>query len=363
MAPRWTAAEDRLLRTLYAQGVPLRAISQRIGRSEHAVAERRRTLRIDARARSRPWTSREDQLVRAGAAVGLPATVLATRLRRTPDQVRRRRHALVGAVAPAGVVYSPAEDEAIRAAWTRSEPVDELARRLGRSPGAVRLRARALGLHAPPRRPRWTADEDAAVRDGYERGLTCAEIAATLRGRTTPAVAARAAKLGLATYARRWTAEEDHRLRWLVRDGWELERAAQRLGRTPEALRARTRKLGLPPLRSGAPPGGRGRPWTTHEDELLRLHAGLNPAALAELLGRSSEAVTQRLRRLGLRTGSERSPHHRMPNGNGLTPGQRATVARELRGGGPRRQLAVAQRLGVSPAVVRRVVASRTVRT
>jgi hypothetical protein len=350
--PRWSGEEDRVLHRLYGGGAPLRVIAERVGRSEDAVAERRRTLRMAARPRQRPWSPVEDELLRSGAALGLPATVIAARLRRPPEQVRRRRRVLVGS-RRAPRRFSAAEDAAIAACWAQGGDVEALAGELGRSAGSLRLRARKLGLHRPPARPRWRAYEDAAVRDGYERGLTCTQIATELGGRTAAAIAARAAKLGLATYARSWTAREERDLRRLARDGVGLERAAQLLGRTPEALRARARKLGIPAPRSAHAARG-GRPWTAGDDELLRLHAGLNPAALADLVDRSPEAVTQRLRRLGLRAGAERSPHHAVAARRGLTPGQRAVMARELAAGGAGRQLALARRLGLELADVRR---------
>jgi DNA-binding Lrp family transcriptional regulator len=42
MPPWWSTDEDRLLRQLYEQGAPLRAIAARVGRSPDAVSERRR---------------------------------------------------------------------------------------------------------------------------------------------------------------------------------------------------------------------------------------------------------------------------------------------------------------------------------
>jgi hypothetical protein len=354
MPPRWSGEEDRTLRRLYGgQGAPLRVIAERVGRSQDAVSERRRALGIAPRPRMRPWSPVEDELMRAGTALGLSAAEIAARLRRAPEQVRRRRRALLGS-ARAPVAFTVAEDHAIAECWTGSGDVEALARALGRSAGSLRLRAQKRGLHRPQPRRRWRAYEDAAVRDGYERGLTCAQIAAELAGRSAPAVAARAAKLGLATYARTWTPREDRDLRQLARDGIALGRAAQLLARTPEALRARARKLGMTPPRP-ARAGQAGRRWTAREDELLRLHGALNPAALAELLDRSPEAITQRLRRLGLRAGAERSPHHPAPARGGLTPGQRAAVARELRTGGPGRKLALARRLAVPTAAIRRV--------
>jgi hypothetical protein len=354
MAQRWTPAEDRILRTLYPQRVPIRDIARRLARSEDAVSERRRTLRLAPRSRQLPWSRAEEDLLRAAAAAGLPAGALASRLGRPPQQIRRRRRALLGAAASPRA-YTHGDDEVIRSSWEPEVDVERIARTLGRSAGSIRLRAQKLGCYEPVRRRRWRPYEDAAVRDGYELGLTCAQIATELPGRSASAVAARAAKLGLASHGRIWTSRDDGALRGLVRDGFELERAAQLLARTPEALRARARKLGLAALssrRSHQVP----RRWTPAEDSQLVLHAGLNPALLAELLDRSPEAVSQRLRRIGLRDARERSPHHLVPARNGLTPGELVTVERELRTGGPRRQLALARRLGRRPADIRAVV-------
>jgi hypothetical protein len=78
---------------------------------------------------------------------------------------------------------------------------------------------------------------------------------------------------------------------------------------------------------------------------------GTNPALLADRLGRSPEAVTQRIRRLGLRDTRWRSPHHLVPPQNGhLSPGMMATLVREADADNPGRRLAVARRLGVSVA-------------
>jgi hypothetical protein len=350
MARRWSKDEDRVLVRLYPDGVPIRDIAAQVGRSEEAVCERRRTLGLPARPRQRPWSELEDQLLRAVTATGLPASALADRLRRDPEQIRRRRRRLVGPLLRIRA-YTPADDQRIRASFTDGRDIPALARTLGRSTGSIRLRLQKLGLHQPESRRRWRPYEDAAVRDGYELGLSCAQIATELAGRTASPVAARAAKLGVANYARAWTGHDDRLPRALVGEGVELERAADLLTRTPEAVRARARKLGLTPPRSnraGHPP----RPWTASEDEQLRLHSGLNPATLAELLERSPEAVVQRLRRLG-REGCERSPHHPAPARNGLMPAERAMIVRELARGGPRRQLALAARLGRRPAEIK----------
>lgn len=352
MAARWTTSEDRALGALYRAGEPLTAISDQLGRSQSAVSERRRALGIAMRPRIPPWTAAEDALVRAAHAAGLPASALAQRLGRPVEQVRRRRGRIAGLRA-APRPYTVAEDEQIRAGWERGVDVDVLAGNLLRSPGSVRLRAQKLGLHQPRARPRWHPDEDTVVRDGYEQARSCAQIAAGLSGRSAEAVAARAAKLGVATYARAWSPRDDRGLRALAGEGLAVEAIAQALGRTPQGVLSRARKLDIQlvpriALRTG-------QRWTAAEDEVLRLHAALNPAVLAELLHRSAYAVTQRMRRLGLREG--RSPHHPASRRGTLTPGERATAARELAAGGPARVLAVARRLDVSPAVVRAAAA------
>jgi hypothetical protein len=353
MAQRWTPNEDRVLRRLYPGGVPIAEIASRLGRSVDAVSERRRTLNVPARPRSRPWSEREDQLLHAATQSSVPAQALADLLDRPPEQVRRRRRALLGA-GTTPRPYTPDEDRAIRDAWGPEVDVVALALRLDRSPGSVRSRAGAIGCHAPVARHRWSGYEDAALRDGYELGLTCAEIAQQLPRRTASAVVARAAKLGLASYARVWTVDDDQRLKALTSARVPVEEAARLLSRTPEALRGRARKLGLAPLSTSKASRARRR-WTAAEDDQLRLLIGTNPALLADRLGRTPEAVTQRARRLGLREARWRSPHHLVPPQNGhLSPGMMATLVREADTESPRRRLALARRLGVSLAQVNR---------
>jgi hypothetical protein len=60
------------------------------------------------------------------------------------------------------------------------------------------------------------------------------------------------------------------------------------------------------------------------------LRCAHNPAALAELLDRRRGAITQRLRRVGLREHAGRSPHHPVPSRGWLTPVVPAAMTREL---------------------------------
>jgi hypothetical protein len=344
MARRWTRPEDAVLGRLYRDGAAVRDIAERLGRSEDAVNARRRHLAIAARRVRVAWSEREDAVLSAATQVGLPASLIAERLARPIGQARWRRRAL-GLVSPAARPYTEDEDAAIRATVASDASVEALAGRLGRSSGALRLRAAKLGLLRPTRRRRWAPSEDAALRDGYDSGLSCREIARELSGRTPAAVAARARKLGLATHARRWTAIDDERLRHMTVER-PIDQLARLLGRTPDALRQRARKLELTLVEDRSMGRGRAR-WTAEEDDLLRLHAGLNPAILAGLLERSDRAITIRLSKLGLRAGRERSPHHAAPRLGDLTPGERALLERELDPASPRRRMTLARRLGL----------------
>src|SRR6266508_1980500 len=303
MAGRWTRQQDATLARRYSAGVPRQRIAAALGRSPDAVDARRRALGIPARPPTRPWSRAADDLVRAADAAALPLAEVARAL-----GLQRR-----GARA-----WTPAEDQALGRAGPRGGDLARLGRRLGRSPAALRLRAVTLGLVQPPRRRRWQPDEDRRLRAGYAQGLTCAAIAAHLPGRTAGAVAARARKLGLASYARRWTRQEEAQLRRLAEHGTCLEQAAGILVRTPQALRVRARRLGIRPPPTHRPP--RRRRWTPADDTLLTGQANLDPARLAILLGRSEGAVGRRLAALGLRQGCERSPHHPIAARPRLTP-------------------------------------------
>lgn len=285
---------------------------------------RRRSLGIPAR-RANGWSRADDAVVRAATAAGLAASVIGGRLGRSPDRIRARRRTLLGP-RTAARPYRPDEDAQIRRCVEGGGDLVSLAGRLGRSPDALRLHAQHLGLLHPVSRRRWAEWEDAVLRDGYTSALPYAEIARQLPHRTPTGLAARARKLALISYARRWSSVEDQRLAQLTASGRSLEEIAQRLGRTPEAIRRRAKGLGIAPPRP-APAPRRTRRWTNEEDELLRLHHALNPARLAELLGRSDVAVCRRLCVLGLRASAGRSPHHPAGHRANVSPSTRRRSA------------------------------------
>ena len=154
----------------------------------------------------------------------------------------------------------------------------DVARRFGRSEAAIRLRAPELGLIAAERRRRWSTYEDQLVPEGYEQGLSCDEVAAHL-ARSSTAVAARARRLGSATYARWWRPDEDAAMRTMAAAGVATSVAADRLSRTPEAVRRLSHALGIDLPADLAPNGG--RRWSPREDSILRELSALSPDRLA----------------------------------------------------------------------------------
>lgn len=93
----------------------------------------------------------------------------------------------------------------------------------------------------------WTAEEDVVVRDGAARGLGNREIAELLPGRTTQAVKGRAPLISSVARADRpWAdAEVAEMLRLRAEMVPQPEIAAQ-LGRTTQAVAQRITKMGLP---------------------------------------------------------------------------------------------------------------------
>ena len=91
--PRWTAAEDAVVRT--HAGEPVAVSASLLDRTPWAIYARRKTLRRDGGWVGRhnlPWSPDEDRVLRDHP--DLPARELAARLGRTTAAVNQRRAAL-----------------------------------------------------------------------------------------------------------------------------------------------------------------------------------------------------------------------------------------------------------------------------
>jgi hypothetical protein len=122
--------------------------------------------------------------------------------------------------------------------------------------------------------PRWTADEDRALRAlcGTRRPVN--DIAAPL-GRSPDAVTARRRQIGIAARSRAWTTREDALLRAAAASGVPATWVARRLSRTPDAVRWRQRAL--------VGHSSSAVPYTRAEDDAIRqcFAAGGDVAPLA----------------------------------------------------------------------------------
>lgn len=354
MSRRWTSEEDELLLELYQSGASREAIGQGFGRSADAIDARRRFLSRPARTKPpRRWTQAEDAFLRAASAAGVPGPEVARRLDRTPYAVRRRRE-VIGATRPRAPRYRSEEDALIVSAVT-SGSLAALVPRLGRTEGALRLRAKALGLITVKTRRRWTAQDDAKLRAAYADGLSTTQIKERLLpDRSGGAIVARAHLLGLAETGRRWTVAEDRELAFLVGFGVSATYVANRLARSAEAVNKRCRVLGLLPPPSSLP--RRRGPWSQAEDERLAVLAQESITRLVVVFERSPSAIRRRRHRLGLAP-PQRTHHHPLRNAT-PTRGQVRAIADELPLT-PARALAVARRLDLPLSEIRRVARER----
>lgn len=145
---------------------------------------------------------------------------------------------------------------------------------------------------------------------------------------------------------RSWTPAEDEKLLALRKEGLPLKEIGQRLGRHPEAVRSRLRRLGFPPSKTR-------RAWTPDEDARLRQLRveGWELAELAAILRRTPASVKSRLSYLGLQ---QPGPKTRKPCPK--TARFRRELAELYRQGLPLAE--IARRLDVGPGCLKRTLAA-----
>jgi hypothetical protein len=239
------------------------------------------------------WRREDDALLERLYGEGEPLRRIAERLGRSEDAVVARRRALAIARRDGG--WSAPQDALIRAAAHGGLPASAVAAAMGIAADRVRRR-RARLVGARKAAPRYHAAEDAAIVQALNEGADLNALGERL-GRSPEALRLRARKLGVhdPPGRRRWSAAEDEALRAGYREGQSCQQIAERIGgdRSVAAVVARARKLGLSTY---------GRCWSPDDDERLRVLVQARVAidAAALMLVRTPEAVRQRARRLGL---------------------------------------------------------------
>ncbi len=287
--PPWTDKDDARLRDLHERGQSPRRIAEALKRTKIDVTRRSQALGLYRLLRK--WTAVEDRLLRTQYG-RMSYTELAAELDRSVAAVTGRV-ATLGIARQRAPRWTDADIQRLRALHG-TMPVAELATLMNRSVDAITIRAGRLGLTAQVAEP-WTAREDEQLAELHRNGTGYAAIAAAL-GRSPAAVGGRATKLGLTTSQRMrapsWTKRELATLR--KRYGTVRNRVlAERLGRSIHAIAIKARELGL-----GGEPG---RAWTAKEDRYIKRHYGTMPqTAIAEALQRTRPAVAGRAGFLGV---------------------------------------------------------------
>lgn len=142
----------------------------------------------------------------------------------------------------------------------------------------------------------WTAQQDAILLDEYKRGTKLLRISLMLK-RSETAILDRLRKLSVERRVIPWSAEDDRRLIAAHATGATVQEIATAINRAYPAVVRHMRRLRLERVTA------RRRPWSTNDDAKLRaaFERGENIGMLAQRLNRSSGAIHERLRHIGIR--------------------------------------------------------------
>lgn len=258
----------------------------------------------EAFKRRHHWSREDDQRLGETFFSASPEDV-ARKLGRTRSAVVQRAvkvHRLLrGKSRPRGATWTPKAMAFLRANYGVI-PVREIGETLHRSVPAIHSRAHVLGLPEQALRGSnrlWTMEDERYVLANY--GKLPTELLARQVNRTPVAVTSRALnpRWGAATRRRArkaWAPAEDALLHSAYRK-LPTSSICRTLGRTTESIHGRARKLGLTRPTNKLPP----RQWTGAEDEVLRNTYGrVRPSEIGAKLARTRGSVYHRAERLGL---------------------------------------------------------------
>ncbi len=198
--PRWTPAEDGAMRRMWSEGRPIDEIAAAVGRTYHAVVERRKRLGLPGRpGGGRPRDGARDDELRRLWSEGATTIEAAAALGMSKTGVDGWRRALGLPARQKGNRTVPEErDDELRRLWSEGRTSAEIGRALGLSADGVRSRRVLLGLPARPRGRPGPRDRvrDDELRRLWSEGATTIEAAAAL-GVSRSAVDGRRRALGL----------------------------------------------------------------------------------------------------------------------------------------------------------------------
>jgi len=309
-ANAWLPSEDAALRTAFASDIALRDIARLVGRTLPATRQRIQDLGL-RRNSTRPWSALEDEELAQRYGDEATADLARDLGRGIPALYNRAR--LLGLSRTGEPAWTPWEDAQLRAGYEAGIPVSDLERMIGRTVAAIRTHGSDMGVRHANHPAGWSDEEVARALELAQSGKRYAAIRAQLIAEGFPARSkvGFGMKIRLIGYSRgwgrRWTAEEDDRLRLAYAQGDNLRQLARDLQRKPGSLRWRADELGLQGTHEKTA-GWLTEPVWTAEDEatLRREYGATSTPALAARLGRGVRAVYQRAAHLGLKHGYHR---------------------------------------------------------
>ncbi len=285
--PACTTKDEKNLGEHFGK-VSTEVLSDRFGRTVHAIRQRARELGI----RVRPYYLPAQDAFLLRNHTRMSTAALAVKMRRTKQSVRRRLKAL-GMQTQTHRPFTEKELAYLR--QHHEEAGTAIARALGRDPDSTRHKLRTLGFRKRNAPRAWTEEEDRYLRTWYGK-KKAAEISRILN-RQLSTIHLRLKTLGIPwRHKPRWAKKDDEFLRKNYQS-MTGEKLAKKLHRTNDGIHSRRMTLRL--LYSP-----RSKPYS--EEELLILRTECQRLTIAELarkLNRNISGIRTKLMRMGLKEG------------------------------------------------------------
>lgn len=200
-----------------------------------------------------------------------------------------------------GKVTWTEKENNLLAEYAKTMTLGEIAKNMNKSSSAVRLQAGRLGIKVRQHSSVWTEENSRELIE-LAKSYTLIEIV-KMMGKTDITILKKAKQLGLdikKDASLEWTKEEVEKLILLSKTR-TLNELVLELGRTSSSIKAKALALGIT-IRASK------KNWTKEEYqqlEFLLIEEQKSPKEIAEILGRSEDAVLVKIQRRGLSIGGK----------------------------------------------------------
>lgn len=175
--------------------------------------------------------------------------------------------------------------------------LSEIAAKMNRNTSAVRIQAKRLNIKIIPNKSIWTKEDDERLQTLAQEGKTLLEIC-NLMNKRDITVLKKARMLNIdikKEESREWTEEEINRLIELAKTK-KISELVNKFSRTSSDIKAMATRLGIQMLTDR-------KKWTKEEYQLLEQLTTIDkktPKEIADILGRSEDAIIIKINRRGL---------------------------------------------------------------